>query len=69
MNTVDTYRQDKNNFLLFFSFYIFTSFLAVCVLFGLYIWKSFDVGNVSATQYQEGYNNKQGVAGESITIN
>lgn len=69
MKAIDTYRREKTIFLVFLSMYVFISFLAVCCLFGLYIYKSFDSSNIIATQTQDGFNNKQGVAGESVTIN
>ena len=69
MKAIETYRQEKSIFIAFLSLYVMISFLAVCILFGLYIYKSFDSGNIIATQTQDGFNNKQGVAGESVTIN
>ena len=42
MSVMTEFRQDKSNFIIWFSLYAMISFLAVCVLFGVYIWKSFN---------------------------
>ena len=68
MNSIDEFRQDKHSFIMWFSLYSTISFLAVCILFGVYICKSFDNGNIVATQTQ-GDNSKQGVAGYAVSIN
>ena len=39
---INEFRQDKNSFIKWFSLYAIISFLAVCLLFGIYIWRSFD---------------------------
>ena len=69
MKSIDEFRQDKYSFMLWFSLYSTISFLAVCLLFGVYIWRSFDNGTIYASQLQEGEYNKQGVANGSISIN
>lgn len=68
MKAIDEFRQDKNSFLIYTLLFFTIWFLAVCTLFGIYIWRSFDNGNIYATQTQ-GDNSKQGVAGYAVTIN
>ena len=69
MKAIEEFRQDKYSFIKWFSLYAIISFLAVCLLFGVYIWRSFDGGNVYASQLQDGEYNKQGVANGSVSIN
>lgn len=69
MKAVNEFRQDKSSFEMWFSLYATISFLAVCILFGVYIWKSFESGGVIATQLQDGDYGKQGVAGGTVSIN
>lgn len=69
MKAVNEFRQDKASFEMWFSLYATVSFLAVCILFGIYIYCSFNSVGISASQTQEGELNKQGVAGASVTIN
>lgn len=69
MSAKDVFRQDKNNFVLCISIFFTIWFLALCILFGVYIYCSFNSSNISATQIQDGNNTKQGVAGGSISIN
>ena len=67
--TVETFHKDKNGFMLCVAICSTIWFLAVCILFGVYIYCSFNSSNISATQYQDGDYTKQGVAGGSISIN
>ena len=69
MRAVNEFRQDKASFIKWFSLYAIISFLAVCILFGVYIWRSFEQVTPSVSQYQDGEYNKQGVANGSISIN
>ena len=69
MKAVNEFRQDKSSFIMWFSTYATISFLAVCILFGIYIWRSFEQVTPSVSQYQDGEYNKQGVANGSISIN
>lgn len=66
---INEFRQDKNSFVLCFSICSTIWFLAVCILFGVYIWRSFEQVTPSVTQYQDGEYNKQGVANGTISIN
>ena len=69
MNSTEVFKQDKSNFITCVCICATIWFLAVCVLFGIYICHSFESNGIITTQTQEGDLNKQGVAGASITIN
>ena len=60
MKAINEFRQDKNSFIKWFSLYAIISFLAVCLLFGVYIFKSFN-GQVSMEQtaMDNYYNNQE----------
>jgi len=68
MRAKDEFRQDKYSFIKWFSLYAIISFLAVCILFGVYIWCSFNNVSIMASQSQDGEYNKQGVANGSVSI-
>ena len=67
-NVIDEFRQDKNSFLIYSFIFSTIWFLAVCILFGVYIYFSFDNNTITSTQIQGGYS-QQGVANGSISIN
>lgn len=69
MNAKEVFKKDKNNFVLCISIFETIWFLAVCILFGIYIYCSFNSSNISATQIQDGDYTKQGVAGGTVSIN
>jgi len=69
MNSTEVFKQDKNNFIMCICICSTIWFLAVCILFGMYIYCSFNSSSITATQTQDGDYAKQGVAGGSITIN
>lgn len=69
MSAVDRFKEDKNSFFVCVCICATIWFLAVCGLFGIYIWRSFESGNVIATQIQDGDYSKQGVAGNDVSIN
>lgn len=48
MKSLDVFRKDKNDFIVWFTLYSTITFLALCVLFGLYIYCSFH--NVSSME-------------------
>lgn len=64
---INEFRQDKNSFLFCVAICSTIWFLAVCILFGVYIYCSFEIGNITSTQIQGDYS-KQGVAGGSVSI-
>ena len=68
LQAINEFRQDKSSFLLCVAICSTIWFLAVCVLFGVYIYCSFHNVSVEATQTQSGDYTKQGVAGGSISI-
>ena len=60
MKAVNEFRQDKASFEMWFSLYATVSFLAVCILFGLFIYKSFDNPvSVEQTAMDNYYNNQE----------
>ncbi|MBO7712621.1 MAG: hypothetical protein J6S85_03910 [Methanobrevibacter sp.] len=69
MSAVERFKEDKSSFIVCVCICATIWFLAVCALFGIYIWRSFESGNIIATQMQEGDYNKQGVAGNDVSIN
>jgi len=68
MNRIDEFRQAKNSFILYILAFSTLWFLAVCILFGVYVWCSFHNVSIEATQTQGNYSN-QGVAGGTVSIN
>ena len=69
MTPKEIFKQEKDSFISCIAICATIWFLAVCGLFGIYIWRSFDSNSIIATQTQDGDYSKQGVAGGSITIN
>ena len=68
MSKIDEFRQAKNSFVLYIFAFSTLWFLAVCILFGVYICKSFDSNSITSTQIQGDYS-QQGVAGGTVSIN
>lgn len=69
MNSVDRFCKDKQSFLVCISLCATLWFLALCFLFGFYIWCSFKGESIVATQTQLGDYSNQGVAGGTVSIN
>lgn len=62
MNAIEEFKKDKNNFVLCITICATIWFLAVCILFGTYIYCSFN-SSANVEQYANGsYNNHQEVS-------
>ena len=64
---INTFKQDKSYFVSCVFICATIWFLAVCVLFCIYICRSFDNSSITSTQIQGDYS-KQGVANGSVSI-
>lgn len=59
MNELDLFRQEKSSFLICFFSYITISFLAVCILFGIYIYCSFNTQTNMEQSISGDYNSQE----------
>lgn len=59
MNTKEVFKQDKNNFMFGVGIFATIWFLAVCILFGVYIFCSFNSNTIMEQNANDSYNNYQ----------